>query len=272
MLTAVDVSYAVGTTRILNTVSIDARAGELLAIVGPNGAGKSTLLKLLTGDIQPTQGRVSMSGRSLREWRKRDAARCRAVVSQSTSLSFPFRVFEVVLMGRAPHAGHTSAARDTQIAVEAMRLVDAEHLADRVFPTLSGGEQQRVMLARALTQIWDAETFNTDRYLILDEPTSNLDIAHQHSTLSVARRFAVQDATVVAVLHDFNLAALYADRIAILKDGEVVEIGAPWEALKADILESVFRMPVRIERHPSADKPMVVPLMGTPEKIVSGAV
>ncbi|MEM9684612.1 MAG: heme ABC transporter ATP-binding protein [Pseudomonadota bacterium] len=259
MLSATDVSFAAGKAVILDSVTVEARAGELLAIIGPNGAGKSTLLKLLTGELRPSRGQVAMTGRPIAAWKKRDAALCRAVVSQSTSLSFPFRVFEVVLMGRAPHAGRTTSVRDTHIVAEAMRLVDVEHLGNRIFPTLSGGEQQRVMLARALSQIWWEGEPKDERYLLLDEPTSNLDIAHQHGTLSVARRLAEAGGTVVSVLHDFNLAALYADRIAILSAGRLVDVAPPWEALRPERLESVFRMPMTVERRPDSDRPMVVP-------------
>ena len=226
MLVAADLGYDIGGATILDGVTVEARPGELLAVIGPNGAGKSTLLKLLTGDLSPSRGRVAMAGRPLADWKKRDAARRRAVVTQSSSLSFPFRVFEVALLGRAPHAGHTSAAEDARIVAAALRRVDASHLADRIFPTLSGGEQQRIMLARALAQIWAEEgDVADDRYLLLDEPTSNLDIAHQHGTLATARRIAEAGGTVVAVLHDFNLAALYADRIAILSQGRLLWAG-----------------------------------------------
>ena len=266
MLAAQDLCYRIGTAEILENVSLEAASGELLAVIGPNGASKSTLLKLLTGDMTPSRGLVTMGGRPLSQWKKRDAARLRSVVTQSSSLTFPFRVFEVVLMGRAPHAGHSTAA-DARIATAAMRRVDVGHLAERIFPTLSGGEQQRVMLARALAQIWTGEEPGTeaptgDRYLLLDEPTSNLDIAHQHSTLSAARRIAEAGGTVVAVLHDFNLAALYADRIAILSKGRLLEVAAPWDALRPDILEAAFRMPVKVDRHPGADRPLVIPMAG----------
>ncbi len=267
MLAAQDLFYRIGGTEILGNVSLEARSGELLAVIGPNGAGKSTLLKLLTGDMTPSRGTVQMAGLPLAHWKKRDAARRRAVVTQSSSLSFPFRVFEVVMMGRAPHVGHSTAAADARIATAAMRRTDVGHLAERIFPTLSGGEQQRVMLARALAQIWTqeepgAETLSGDRYLLLDEPTSNLDIAHQHGTLAAARRIAEAGGTVVAVLHDFNLAALYADRIAILSKGRLLEVAAPWDALRPDILEAAFRMPVKVDRHPGADRPLVIPMAG----------
>jgi iron complex transport system ATP-binding protein len=170
----------------------------------------------------------------------------------------------VALMGRLPHLKGAESARDYEIAHAALEAVEAEHLAERLYTTLSGGEKQRVQLARVLAQIWEARHDETDtdgaRFLLLDEPTSNLDLAHQHSTLGVARRFAREGVGVLVILHDLNLAAQYADRILMLNDGRIAHAGSPREVLTRDAIHEVFGVEAIVTRHPSADCPLVVPV------------
>jgi iron complex transport system ATP-binding protein len=254
LLEAQDLHFARGPRAILAGVSLGIAPGELVALIGPNGAGKSTLLHLLSGALRPDRGRVLLAGEELSAWPRSALARRRAVLPQSSELSFPFTGLEVVLMGRSAHAGSASRGRDLTVALQALDAVDARDLAERVFPTLSGGERQRVQLARVLAQIWPEgpET----RLLLLDEPTNNLDLAHQTQLLRFARSLADQGVGVLAVLHDPNLAALHADRLAVLAEGTILQDGPVASVLTQTTIERAFGLPVAIRPHP---------LHGTPQ-------
>ena len=242
-------SYRIDGKTLLDDVSLGLAPGELLAVLGPNGAGKTTLLKLLCGDLRPTSGEVLLNRRRLRKWSRLDIARQRAVLPQQSSLSFPFDVRQVVDMGCAAHRRHIPA-RDAEIVDAAMRAADVTHLAERNFLALSGGERQRVHLARVLAQIWDDGNGNP-RYLLLDEPTSALDLAHKHQVLAIARdRAKSANIGVLAILHDLNLASVYADRLALIQDGRLVACGETDSVLDATMLASIFGVPMHIAPHP----------------------
>jgi iron complex transport system ATP-binding protein len=231
----------VGANTLLEGATLELRPGELLAVIGPNGAGKSTLLKALAGDITPTVGRVFLMKRELRHYKPLELARYRAVLPQDNALEFDFTALEVALLGRTPFVGHVETAQDWRVAREALQQVNAVHLEHRAYPTLSGGERQRVQLARVLTQIWgDESSANQSRFLLLDEPTSNLDLAHQHETLAIAKGLTRHGIGVLAVLHDLNLASVYADRIAVLHQARMVTCGAPLAVLEPELIERVF--------------------------------
>ncbi|MEO8277653.1 MAG: heme ABC transporter ATP-binding protein, partial [Thermoanaerobaculia bacterium] len=215
MIGAAEISYSAGGREILSDVSFAADAGELVAIVGPNGAGKSTMMKLLASDLLPDAGEIHIAGKTLGSWRRDDLARRRAVMPQGATPAFDYRVLEVVLLGRAPHSRGVELDRDLAIAAAALAEVEARNLAERKVATLSGGERQRVDLARALAQVWEG-TEREPAVLLLDEPTSALDLARQHAALATEKRFAARGNTVVAVLHDLNLAAQYADKLLLL--------------------------------------------------------
>jgi ABC-type hemin transport system ATPase subunit len=183
MLAAHHVTLRVGRKALLNDVSLAFNPGEVLALIGPNGAGKSTLLKAVAGELTPTTGVVELEQKPLAAWSLQERARRRAVLPQHSMLDFPFTVLEVVLLGRSPHGGGASV-HDHYIARQALAAVEAAHLEQRLYPTLSGGERQRVQLARVLAQIWEPLPDGTARYLLLDEPTASLDLAHQHATLA----------------------------------------------------------------------------------------
>jgi iron complex transport system ATP-binding protein len=233
---------------LLDDVSLAIERGEVAVVVGPNGAGKSTMLGVLAGDIAPDAGRVSFDGRPLASLGAREQARQRAVVPQQTSLAFPFTAFDVVLLGRSPHAGGRPGALDRAIARDALVRVDALDFAQRRFTTLSGGEKARVVLARALAQILAPED-DGPRALLLDEPAAALDIAHQRAAFDVLRALAHDEGVaVVAVLHDLNLAAAYADRVVLLKAGRVLASGSVAEAFDEDTLTACFSLPIaRVE-------------------------
>ena len=279
MLQALDIAVRLGGKTILDGVSLALQAGEVLAVLGPNGAGKSTLLRVLTGALAPTRGVARLDGRALRTWDSRALARRRAVLPQSSPLSFGFRAYEIVQLGREPYAGLSARVEDVEIVEAAMAEADVTHLAERVYPTLSGGEQQRVQLARVLAQVWpsagngigqggghgvghgggEGDDGPAVRYLLLDEPTSSLDLAHQHAMLKLAKRWARQGMGVLVVLHDLNLAALYADRICLLKGGRLAADGTPEAVLTAETVEACFDLPVTVTRHPARGCPYVIP-------------
>lgn len=262
MLRADEICVDLGGTAILHDVTLAVAPGETVALLGPNGAGKSTLLAVLSGALKPRHGRVTLDGVPLADWEPARLARRRAVLAQHSALSFPFRAIEVAMLGRSPHAGRSSRTRDLAVVADCLRRTDVTHLADRIYTTLSGGERQRVHLARSLAQIDGAgnDGDGAARYLLLDEPTSSLDLAHQHATLATARCTAADGAGVVAVLHDPNLAAMHADRIVVLRDGRIIADGTPETALTEVMVRETWNMPVRIERHPTRDCPLIVAL------------
>ncbi|UOQ54805.1 heme ABC transporter ATP-binding protein [Hymenobacter cellulosivorans] len=248
-------SYQAGRKPLLRDVSLQARPGELLAIVGANGAGKSTLLRLLSGDVAPSDGLVQFDGQPLASIPAAMLARRRAVLTQQHTLSLAFRVQELVLMGRYPYFRGQPSAHDYAVVADALATVGLSALAERSYPTLSGGEQQRAQLARVLAQVWEAEL----GFLLLDEPLTGLDLNHQHHTLDVARALVQRGFGVVAVLHDLNLAAQYADQVLVLRQGAVVASGVPAAVLTAAHIEHAFDIAVELLPHPSLDCPLIVP-------------
>lgn len=249
-------SLQLGRKTLLDQVSLTLQPGEVLALLGPNGAGKSTFLKVLSGEFEQLDGQVMLNGRCKTDWPREVLAKTVAVLPQHSELAFPFSAFEVVLLGRLPHS--TGRKRDAEIAQLALRKVDGWHLRDAAYPSLSGGEKQRVQLARVLAQIWQDHGYGP-RYLLLDEPTSALDLAHQHQTLALARDWAdEQGVGVLAILHDMNLAASYADRIGLLQNGQLKALGAVDKVLTPELLEPVFGIRVTLLQHPHQAKPLVV--------------
>lgn len=258
MLEAREVSVRIGSVTILTGVSLTVRPGEVVALLGPNGAGKTTLMRTLSGtDLTPDSGTVRMDGRLVSEQTPVSLAQRRALVSQELHLQAAFPAFDVVLMGRTPHVLGHEQPKDFAIAEASIDRMKMSALADRPYTVLSGGEKQRISLARAAAQIWE-NLPSGHRYLLLDEPTNNLDLAHQHSALRRARTWAREGVGVVTVLHDLNLAAQYADRLVVLHCGRVVAEGSPRTVLTPHLMRSVFRTEARIENHPCLDCPLVV--------------
>lgn len=239
----------------LHPSSLDVEPGAFTIVVGPNGAGKSTLLKLMAGEIAPDEGSVLLDDRLLSSVPARELARRRAVLPQSSALAFPFTVAEVVRLG-LDAGGRTSRVEDI---VDALDRVDLTGFSGRYYQELSGGEQQRVHLARVLCQIGPPVVHGTPRYLFLDEPISSLDIRHQLAVLSIGRDFARTGGGVVAVLHDLNLAAGFADRLVVLAHGAIVADGAPADILTDALIERVFRLKLRVGALPPPGIPFVLP-------------
>jgi iron complex transport system ATP-binding protein len=255
VLNAVDVVAGYGDVEILHGVSMDLRAGELLAIVGPNGAGKSTLLKVLGGTLARRRGTVELFGRPLESYDRRSLATIVAAVAQENSIAFQFSVLEAVLMGRAPHLGafHFETRRDLEIAHSALVHFDLLALARRPIQELSGGERKRVFLARALAQ--------EAKIALLDEPTAFLDLKHVADIFSRFRALcAERGMAVVATLHDLNAAALYADRVLLMKDGAAIACGSAEAVLTEENLRAVYDTEVYVGRNPSSGALVVLPV------------
>ncbi|MDG4862536.1 heme ABC transporter ATP-binding protein [Streptomyces sp. T-3] len=251
---ASDLRVRLGGREVLGGVSVEARAGEVLALVGPNGAGKSTLLAALAADLPAAAGVVRICGRPSSEWSAPELALRRAVLPQAAALSFPFTVEEVVRMGRAPWAGTELEDSDDSAVSSAMAATEVAEFAARPFSALSGGERARVALARVLAQ--------RAPLLLLDEPTAALDLRHQELVLRVCRERAAAGDAVVVVLHDLGLAGAYADRVAVLHAGVVAADGPPSEVLEEALLSRVYRQPVEVLPHPRTGVPLVVPVRG----------
>lgn len=258
MIALHDVTVRIGDATLIAGVSAEVRPTRLTAVVGPNGAGKTTLLRAASGELTPSAGTVRLDDRPLPTVPEQAQARRRAVLPQDSHLPFSFSVLEVVLMGRAPHVQGREAPEDWAIAEAALDAVDMGDFADRDFPTLSGGEQQRVHLARALAQVWTAPD-DGHRSLLLDEPTASLDLAHQQNVLRTARAFADEGAGVLAILHDLNLAAQFADHVVVMNDGRVYTQGAPDAVFTPPCIHDVFGWPVCVLAHPTQSCPLIVP-------------
>ncbi|WP_434741399.1 heme ABC transporter ATP-binding protein [Micromonospora sp. SH-82] len=236
---------------VLDQVDLQVRAGELHALVGPNGAGKSTLLAAISGDLPVAGGTIEVDGRAQADWSPVELAMRRAVLTQSSTLSFPFVVEEVVRMGRAPWTGRPEEEHDDAVVAETMARCDIARFAARTYPSLSGGEQARAALARVLAQ--------QASVLLLDEPTAALDLHHQELVMRIARDRADAGDAVVVVLHDLALAAAYADLVTLLADGRIRAAGPPAEVLTAPLLTEVYRHDIEVVPHPRTNLPLVVP-------------
>jgi iron complex transport system ATP-binding protein len=248
-------AYAIGRRHLLRAVDLHLREGELHAVIGPNGSGKSTLLKLLSGELHPQQGTITLNQKFLSQWTPLQQAQQRAVLPQNDHLNFSFSSAQVVALGRMPCRKHT-LAQEQAIVRQALATTDALHLAERDYPTLSSGERARVQLARILAQVWEPVEYGP-RYLLLDEPTANLDLAHQHHCLQHAQTFVSQNAGALVILHDPNLALTYAHRVTLLCCGEVIATGAPDAVLTAANLERVYGVHVEMLRSTTTGKPYI---------------
>ncbi len=255
MFTLDHLNISYNNTQVLKSVTFDIHAGEFLGIIGPNGSGKSTLLKALSGVLTPSAGSIKLSDRDVSAIPGRELARRLAVVPQENPITFDYTVLEVVLMGRSPYLGRfqLEKSRDLEIATNALKRTNLLVLADRKIGELSGGERQRAMIARALVQ----ET----EIIFLDEPTSHLDINYQVEILHLARRENRENGkTVVAVLHDLNLASEFCDRLVMLKEGQVFASGKPDDVITAENVQKVYGTAVWIRRHPTSGRPYVLSL------------
>lgn len=255
LLTAKDLRLAPWGRTVLHAVSLSIDAGEVLVVAGPNGAGKSTLLQALTGSLRLEEGEIQLMGRELPGWERRERARVLAVLSQRSSLNFPFLVEDVVQLGRIPHV--TGSELDRVVSHEAMQSLDIGHLAQRPYTALSGGEQQRVQLARVLTQLWRAED-SPGRVLLLDEPATALDYAYLGLLRDRLRDFAGQGCGVLVVVHDLNFAIALADRVILLAEGRVAAEGPAEVVFTEQHLQEAFGVSPLLSVHPQTGRPLVI--------------
>ncbi len=250
-----NIHFRVKSKELVRNINFKAATGEFWAIVGANGAGKSTLMKLLSREYVPTSGTILMHEKDLKKYKQKELAQKRAVLAQQNSITLSFAVHEIVLMGRYPFYDSRPTQLDLEIVDLCLEKVGIGHFKNRIFPTLSGGEQQRVQLARTLAQIWDVK----NGYMFLDEPTTGMDLLHQYETFQLAREMTTKGYGVIAVVHDLNFALQYADNVLMMKDGEVFAVGAPGVVLTEDNIKSAFGLSVRIIQPDSTQFPIIVP-------------
>ena len=255
-LFAAAVTVRLGRNVVLADVSLTLQPGQVAALIGPNGAGKSTLLRVLCGDLAPEAGSVSIGGRRIGTFGIQHLAETRAVMAQTPAVMFDFTVAEVVRMGWVQDALYRHEVAERAFA-EVAAACKIEDLLERTYRTLSGGEQRRVQFARALLQIWRDNGDPEPRYLMLDEPTANLDLAHELAVLRMAREVADAGVGVLAVLHDLNLAARFADELTLLHNGRVVSSGSPCRVLDADTLAAVYGTSIIVEHHETLNRLVV---------------
>lgn len=247
-LQAHNLRWQAAAAHIVRDVSLQVAQGELVGLLGPNGSGKSTLLRMVYRILQPASGSVQVNGRDVWRTSARDNARAMAVLAQENTSEFELRVRDVVLMGRTPHQSPFArdGEEDFRIVAQALQRVDAQGLSERMFSTLSGGEKQRVRMARALAQ--------QAPLLVLDEPTNHLDVRHQFELMNLIRSLGL---TALAALHELPLAAHYCDRLYLLKDGALVAQGTPTEVLTPEIIAAVYGVRALVRASPRTGKPLI---------------
>ena len=249
-----DITLGYGHMAVVKHITFDARPGEMLGLVGPNGSGKSTIIKALSRVIRPWEGRVTANGRNLAEIPSRELALLISTVPQMPVLPSAYTAYEIVLMGRNPHLGffEYESRQDMDIAWRAMERTGTQHLAERRINELSGGEIQSVVVARALAQQTEA--------MLLDEPTANLDVGRQIEVLDLIRSLCCEsDMTVVAALHDLNLAVHYCDRVVLISNGGIHASGTPEEVITTENIEQVYGFGSYVHTHPLTGLPAVLP-------------
>ena len=245
-----DVSYQIGSSYLVRDITLKIVPGEVLVVVGPNGAGKSTLVQLIAGDLPPSSGTILLDGRPISSWKPHDLAMRRAVLPQQSLLQFAFTVQEVVEMGRSPH---DDSPHDLAHHVDrALERTELTTMRTRIYPTLSGGEQARTQLGRVIAQ--------DTPILILDEPTASLDLRHQYQVMAIARELANRGGSVIAVVHDLNLASSTADRIVLIDQGRIAADGTPAAVLEESLLSAVYQCQIAVSQHPLLACPLVLPI------------
>lgn len=267
MIAAKNISYRIHGKDLLHTMSFTAHPGAVTVLLGANGAGKSTLLRVLAGEYTPHTGEVLLAGRPLKDFPPQVLARKRAVLTQNYSVPLPFTCEEIVMMGRYPHESTSTGKENEAIAARCMKEMEVQHFSRRMFSTLSGGEQQRVQMARVLAQLETAKG-GEEKIVLLDEPTSSLDYLQQQLILSRARSLASKGYTVIMVLHDLNLAAQYADKIFLLKEGRLLAEGQANEVLRPPLISAAYGVEVDVVEHENYPFPILVPALHNQNRIL----
>jgi len=255
MLVVKNVSYEINKRTLIKDISFSMSCGEVLAVLGANGAGKSTLIRMLSGEKKTSKGNVLLNGKCISLYGSAELAQKRAVMSQHNTVSVDFLAKEIVMMGRYPHYKNSPTVNDLNVVEQTMDVCGVAHLEGRSILTLSGGEQQRVQLARVLAQIWDCP----GALLLMDEPVSAMDLQYQQQTLAIVTALARKNFMVIAVLHDINLAAQYADRLLLLKNGRKWNDGTPAEVLNTKNVYNIFSIEADVSVNLHTLKPFVQP-------------
>lgn len=240
MINMHQVAFSIKKVKLLQPISLSILPNEFVVIMGPNGAGKSTLLKLMSGQLKATEGELLFDNVLIHKIDKNSLAKKRAVLSQHYQISFPLSAREIVLMGRFPYFNHRPTAQDHTLVETVMNQLGVSHLSERSYNTLSGGEAQKVQMCRVLVQLQNKDDANS--LMLLDEPVSHLDIHYQHLLLGIARQWVTPKKSVVAVLHDINLALKYADRILFLKNGSLVNQYTKGQSFPIELIQNVFEI------------------------------
>ncbi|MFC6859948.1 heme ABC transporter ATP-binding protein [Zunongwangia atlantica] len=254
MLAVNQLNISIKTRRLLQDINFNIQPGELFVIIGPNGAGKSTLLKALTEEINYS-GEINFQQQSIKKWTTAKLAKTRAKFSQHHQQDIPLPVNEVVMMGRYPYFASKPNLTDLKVVSESLKLTEMSAFKDKSYNQLSGGEKQRVHLARIFAQL---NNEFQEKLMLLDEPLNNLDVYYQHKVLEAVKGFAKKGNIAAIVMHDLNLAAQFADRILLLKDGKMVKYGNPKQVLTSKTICDVYDFPCKVMSHPLAQTPMIV--------------
>tara|TARA_B100000214_G_scaffold353239_1_gene309103 strand:+ start:4591 stop:5361 length:771 start_codon:yes stop_codon:yes gene_type:complete len=244
-----NIFYRAGDVSILEDVSLSVEKNEIVSLVGPNGAGKSTLLNILTGDISPDSGDVFYEGQNLNDLNILDRSFYRSVMSQSQQIVFDFSVKEIIEMGWLDRGNAEFSKHFDQAVFDIATLCQLKHLLNRKFNKLSGGEQRRVHFARTLLQLWRPSNSKDSAYMLLDEPTANLDLYFEIKLMDIIKERTINNVGVLIIMHDLNLAAKYSDKIALISGGKIVEYGAPNEVLKSNILEKIYNLKMNVDEN-----------------------
>jgi len=266
MIEVKNISYSISGKCILQPSSFSVETGEITVLLGPNGAGKSTLLRILAGELSPDHGNILINQVALEELHPEALARKRAVLTQHYAVPLPFSCEEIVMMGRYPHYKQSTEAKNKRIINQCMKEMEVLPFAHRMFNTLSGGEQQRIQMARVLAQLADTKG-GEERILLLDEPTSSLDYLQQQLILSKIRTLAKKGYTIILVLHDLNLAAQYADKILLLKDGYILADGSSNEVLQPSLLSMAYELDIEIITDEDYSFPILIPALHNKNRI-----
>ena len=244
------VSLRLDNRQILKDVSLEINEAEIVSVIGPNGAGKSTLLNVLTGDINPDSGKIVYDNKQLKQISIQERAFTRSVMSQMQTLVFNFIVKDVIEMGWLQR-GNSDFSNNFSMAFENVtKECNVHNLIHRKFNSLSGGEQRRVHFARTLLQLWRPSESNDPRYLLLDEPTANLDLSSEMLLMNILKRRASMNVGILVILHDLNLASHFSDKIAIIKDGELMAFGEPEKIMEDAFLTSIYEVPIKVKYDP----------------------
>ncbi len=255
MISATNIWYKSNGTHLLQGIHFDTVPGDVMAVLGSNGAGKTTLLKCLSKELTPEKGEIRFRQKPLQQWKGAELAKHRAVLSQHYQVTLPFTVEQIVMMGRYPHFKNHPLPNDHAIVRESLVFAGIEHLQHRNYLTLSGGEQQRTQIARVLAQLW--ENNNEGKLLILDEPVSALDIQYQHHIMQLVRKLSLRNFTIIAVLHDLNLALQYCNKALLLKKGAQVAFGHT-DIINRDLIKQVYEVESDLVYHAATHKNYIV--------------